>query len=45
MRERTLTIGLIAFAVYFAVVTVRDAGRRPRTFYAQPDPATLDWWA
>jgi hypothetical protein len=40
-----LTIGLIAFAVYFAIVTVRDSGRRPRTWYAKPDPATLDWWA
>ena len=32
--EDLLTIGLIAFAVYFAVVTVRDSARRPRTYYA-----------
>jgi hypothetical protein len=33
--EDILTAGLIAFAVYFVIVTVRDSARAPRTYYAR----------
>jgi len=30
-----VTIALIAYAVYFVIVTVRDSARVPRTYYAR----------
>jgi len=38
-----VTVALIALAVYFAVIAIRDRSRAPRFYYAES--GTSDWWA
>jgi len=38
-----VTVALIALAVYFALIAIRDRSRAPRSYYAEQ--GTGDWWA